>query len=145
VKVEWIYLILEIDRWQAIVSMLMMLWGTSVWSGRLLGDTQTHLSGFLLFETWGCQRNKSEGALDLYYNDRALITWTLVKGHKGPVKGLRASGPQGPDHYLFILIPTVKEAGWAPRPVWTGAENLAPTGFRSPDRPARSESLYRLR
>jgi hypothetical protein len=29
-------------------------------------------------------------------------------------------------------------------PVWTGAENLAPTGIRSPDRPARSESLYRL-
>ena len=28
--------------------------------------------------------------------------------------------------------------------VWTGAENLAPTGIRSPDRPARSESLYRL-
>ena len=33
-------------------------------------------------------------------------------------------------------------AGWAPEPVWTGAENLAPTGIRSPDRPARSESLY---
>jgi hypothetical protein len=29
-------------------------------------------------------------------------------------------------------------------PVWTGAENLAPTGIQSPDRPARSESLYRL-
>jgi hypothetical protein len=29
-------------------------------------------------------------------------------------------------------------------PVWTGAENLAPTGIRSPDRPARSESLYEL-
>jgi len=31
-------------------------------------------------------------------------------------------------------------------PVWTGAENLAPppTGIRSSDRPARSESLYRL-
>ena len=40
--------------------------------------------------------------------------------------------------------PTVQEAGWAPGPVWTGAENLAPTGIRSPDRPARSESLYRL-
>jgi hypothetical protein len=39
----------------------------------------------------------------------------------------------------------VHEAGWAPEPVWTGAENLALTGFRSPDRPARSESLYRLR
>ena len=27
---------------------------------------------------------------------------------------------------------------------WVGAESLAPTGIRSPDRPARSESLYRL-
>jgi hypothetical protein len=34
--------------------------------------------------------------------------------------------------------------GWAPGTVWTGAENLAPTGIRSPDRPARSESLYLL-
>jgi hypothetical protein len=25
------------------------------------------------------------------------MTWSLVKGHKGPVKGLRASGPQGLD------------------------------------------------
>ena len=41
-------------------------------------------------------------------------------------------------------VPIVQEAGWAPGPVWTGAENLAPTGIRSPDRPARSESLYRL-
>jgi hypothetical protein len=41
-------------------------------------------------------------------------------------------------------VPTVQEAGWAPGPVWTGAENLAPTGFRSPDCPARSQSLYRL-
>jgi hypothetical protein len=40
--------------------------------------------------------------------------------------------------------PIVQEAGWAPGPVWTGAENLTPTGIRSPDRPARSESLYRL-
>jgi hypothetical protein len=35
--------------------------------------------------------------------------------------------------------------GWAPRQEWTGAENLTPTGIRSPDRSARSESLYRLR
>jgi len=33
-------------------------------------------------------------------------------------------------------VPIVHEAGWAPGPVWTGAENLAPTGIRSPDRPA---------
>ena len=41
-------------------------------------------------------------------------------------------------------VPIVQEAGWAPGPVWTGAENLAATGIRSPDRPACSESLYRL-
>ena len=41
-------------------------------------------------------------------------------------------------------VPIVQEAGWAPGPVWTGAKNLAPTGIRSPDRSARSESLYRL-
>jgi hypothetical protein len=32
-------------------------------------------------------------------------------------------------------VPIVLEAGWDPRPVWTGAKNLAPTGIRSPDRP----------
>ena len=63
-------------------------------------------------------------------------------------------------------VPIVQEAGWAPGPVWTGAENLAPLGFdprtvqpvairytdyatwptiiRSPDRPAHSQLLYRL-
>ena len=41
-------------------------------------------------------------------------------------------------------VPIVEEAGRAPGPVWTGAENLAFTGIRSPDRPARSESLCRL-
>ena len=35
-------------------------------------------------------------------------------------------------------VPIVWEAGWAPGPVWTGAENLAPIGIPSPDRPARS-------
>jgi len=41
-------------------------------------------------------------------------------------------------------VPIVQEAGWAPGPVRTGAENLAPTGIRSPDRPARSQSLCPL-
>ena len=41
-------------------------------------------------------------------------------------------------------VPIVQEAGWAPGPVLTGAENLAPTGMRTPDRPARSQSIYRL-
>ena len=38
-----------------------------------------------------------------------------------------------------VLI--VQEAG----PVCTGADNLVPTGIRSPDRPAPSQSLYWLR
>jgi hypothetical protein len=30
-------------------------------------------------------------------------------------------------------VPIVQEDGWAAGPVWTGAENLAPTGIRSQD------------
>ena len=43
-----------------------------------------------------------------------------------------------------VPVPTAQEAGWASQPVWIGTENIAPTGTRSPDLPARSESLYRL-
>jgi hypothetical protein len=59
-------------------------------------------------------------------------------------------GVRGQRHALaaFIpgkdLVPIVQEAGWAPGPVWTGAENLAPTAFRSLDRPDHSESLDQL-
>jgi hypothetical protein len=42
-------------------------------------------------------------------------------------------------------IPIVQETGWAPGAVWTGAENLAPSGVRIADSLASSESLYRLR
>ena len=42
-------------------------------------------------------------------------------------------------------VPIVQEAGWAPGPVSTGVENLGPTGIRFPNRPARSQSLCRLR
>ena len=40
-------------------------------------------------------------------------------------------------------VPIVQEAGWAPGPVWAGGKSR-PTGIRSPDRPARSQLLYRL-
>ena len=42
-------------------------------------------------------------------------------------------------------VPIVQEARWAPGPVWMGAEKLSHTGFRSPDRSTRSDSVYRLR
>jgi hypothetical protein len=42
-------------------------------------------------------------------------------------------------------VHVVLEAWWAAGPVRTATENLAPTGIRTPDRPARSESPCRLR
>jgi hypothetical protein len=38
-------------------------------------------------------------------------------------------------------VPIVQEAGWAPGRVWTGAENITPTGIRSLDYPAHRQSL----
>jgi hypothetical protein len=38
-------------------------------------------------------------------------------------------------------VPIVQEAGWASGLVWTGAENVATTGIRSPDRQARRAVL----
>ena len=40
-------------------------------------------------------------------------------------------------------VPILQEAGWAPGPVWTG-EKSRPRRDSIPDRPARSQSLYRL-
>jgi hypothetical protein len=38
-------------------------------------------------------------------------------------------------------VTIVQEVVWASETVWTGAKILAPTGIRSPDRPARRQSL----
>jgi len=40
-------------------------------------------------------------------------------------------------------VPILQEAGWAPGPVWKGG-NSRPHRDSIPDRPARSQSLYRL-
>jgi hypothetical protein len=61
------------------------------------------------------------------------------------LEGVRSQRHAPATFYLWKYpVPLVQEAGWAPGPVWTGAENLASTGIRSLDRPARSQSLYRL-
>ena len=105
---------------------------------------------------------------------RNAITQIIGKG-KGKGKGkvhprTGHEGPQGEQRYSSTLsltsaldgvganatprplyprerdpLPILQEAGQVPGPVWTGAENLAPTGVRSPDRPARSESQFRRR
>jgi hypothetical protein len=59
-------------------------------------------------------------------------------------------GVRGQHHALITIylgkdpVPILQEAGWAPGLVWTGAENFTLTGILSPDRPARSQSLYQL-
>ena len=40
-------------------------------------------------------------------------------------------------------VPIVQDVGWAPGPVWTGGKSR-PHRDSNPDRPARSQSLYRL-
>jgi len=40
-------------------------------------------------------------------------------------------------------VPILQEAGWAPGPVWMGGKSRSPQDS-IPDRPARSQSLYRL-
>jgi len=43
-------------------------------------------------------------------------------------------------------VPILKEAGWTPGPVWTGGKSRPHRDFffSIPNRPARSQSLYRL-
>ena len=89
-----------------------------------------------------------------------MIKYTLYR-HWGSVQAVRPIGGLEVELYPFMTtalegvsvtprpiftpgkdpVPIVQEAGWAPGPVWTGAENLAPTGIRSPNLPTRSQSL----
>ena len=61
---------------------------------------------------------------------------TALEGGEGSAS---RSLPSGKTRYQLY-----RRLGGNPGPVWTGAENLAPTVIRSPNRPARSQSLYRL-
>jgi len=69
-----------------------------------------------------------------YFSNRPRIAFltTALEGVRGQRHAPAALYP-GKN-----LIPTVQVFGWAPGPVWTGLENLTPTGIRSPDHPARS-------
>jgi hypothetical protein len=75
-----------------------------------------------------------------------------IRGHEGPDGEYRYSSTLSLTSVLDSggwstprpgLVLIVHEAGWAPGPVWTGAEKISPpTGIRPPDRPTRSESRY---
>jgi hypothetical protein len=71
----------------------------------------------------------SRGIALLILNLGASRGWVVSLGHFSPGKD---------------PVPIVQEAGWVPGPVWTYTKNLASTGIRFPDRPARSQSIYRL-
>jgi hypothetical protein len=78
-----------------------------------------------------CTHHKGSRGIALLFHDQWQKKGVRVQRH-APA----ALYPPGKDP-----VPTVQEAVWAPGPVWTGAENLAPTGIRSTDRPANSQSL----
>jgi len=48
-------------------------------------------------------------------------------------------------HWEIDPVPNIQETRWVPAPVWTVAEIFPLTGIRSPDIPAQSMSLHRLR
>ena len=71
------------------------------------------------------------------HREETAITSTLEMG--GCLSQRPDRFPPGKDH-----VPNVQEDGWFSGQVWTCILNLASTGICLPDRPARSNSLYRL-
>ena len=58
--------------------------------------------------------------------------------------GRLVNAPLRPLYTRKDPVPIAQNTRWTPEAVRTAAENLASTGIRSPDRPARSDSLYLL-
>jgi hypothetical protein len=113
-------------------------------------------------------KNKAADSLETLLNVHMNTHCNLHHRSKGKDTPNRPEGPWGLEVQLYSLltsalegdgwsaprpgrftprkdtVPIIQEAGWVPGSVWMCAKNLSPTGIRSPDRPARSESLYRL-
>ena len=71
------------------------------------------------------------------YSSTLSLSWTLER--MGGQCHVQVGLPKGKRP-----VTIVRDAGWTPGLVWTGAEYLAPTTIRCPDSPVRSEWLYRL-
>jgi hypothetical protein len=96
------------------------------------------ISGFIVKST---SKSKVYRPTRAYRGSRGIALSFLDLGARRGGWSAPRPGRFTPEKYP---VPIVQEAGWAPGPVWTCAKNLVPTGIRSPDRPARSQSLYRL-
>jgi hypothetical protein len=82
-------------------------------------------------------RNRPEGPEGVRAIDLLFLDLGARRGVWSPPRPGRFAPRKRP-------VPFVQEAGWAPGPVWTCAKNLTPAVIRSPDRPSRSQYLYRL-
>jgi hypothetical protein len=73
------------------------------------------------------------------------IPWRHGGGRRGMALGGERSKPR-PGRFTCkkALVTILHEADWATGTFRTGAKYLVPTGIRSPDCPARNESLYGL-
>jgi len=80
-----------------------------------------------------CMAHRGSRGIALLFLDHSTRRWWVVSVTPWPLFTPKKDS-----------VPIVQEAGWAPRPVCTGAENLLPTGIWSPDHPACSQSLYWL-
>ena len=68
----------------------------------------------------------------------------LLFHHRGTIRGWVVSSTPRPQFTPGKgQVPIVQEAGWAPGSVWTGGKSR-PHRDSIPDRPARSQSLYRV-
>jgi hypothetical protein len=65
----------------------------------------------------------------------AFLCFDALRGHTAWIQTSSQETP-GKDP-----VPIVQQAGWALGPVWTGAENLAPTGIRSPEH-CKDKNIY---
>ena len=71
--------------------------------------------------------------------------WVALLFHDGDTRRGWVVNSTSPSHFTpgKEPVPILQEAGWAPGPVWTGGKSR-PHRDSIPDRPARSQSLYRL-
>jgi hypothetical protein len=79
-----------------------------------------------------CVAQRVGRGIALLFHDRDTRRWWVVSSKPRP-------------HFTpgKEPVPILQEAGWAPGPVWTGRKSR-PYRDSIPDRPTRSQSLYRL-
>jgi len=81
---------------------------------------------------WSRQRPGRDRGIALLFHDRGTRRGWVVSSTPRPHFNPRKDP-----------VPILQVAGWAPGPVWTGGKSR-PQRDSIPDRPARSQSLYRM-